>query len=95
MSPRLAWVVRFCVQFFIVILQALLVVWVMCAPLVWIVRDGLGPDSHESGWSLALIKFSSQWGIPALVLAAPLYGLSLVHRRLANGPARVNQSKSI
>jgi hypothetical protein len=72
-----------------VTLQALLVVWVMCAPLVWIVRDGLGPDSHESGWSLALIKFSAQWGVPALVLAAPLYGLSLVHRRLANGPARV------
>jgi hypothetical protein len=89
MSSRLARMTRFCVQFFIVILQALLTVWVMCAPLVWIVRDGLGPDSHDSGWPLALVKFSAQWGLPALLLAAPLYGLSLVHRRLASGAARV------
>jgi hypothetical protein len=72
MSSRLAWMTRFCVQFFIVILQALLTVWVMCAPLVWIVRDGLGSDSHDSGWPLALVKVSAQWGLPALLLAAPL-----------------------
>jgi hypothetical protein len=72
MSSRLARMTRFCVQFFIVILQALLTVWVMYAPLVWIVRDGLGPDGHDSGWPLALVKFSAQWGLPALLLAAPL-----------------------
>ena len=57
----------------------------MCAPLVWILRDGLGPDSQESGWGLGLIKFAVQWCIPALVLAVPLYGLWLLERRLAAG----------
>jgi hypothetical protein len=76
-------VVRFCCRFLIVFLQALLFVWVACAPLVWILRDGLGPDSHESGWGLGLLKFAMQWGIPALALAVPLYGLSRAERRLA------------
>jgi hypothetical protein len=72
-----------------VLLQAGLFVWVLCAPLVWILRDGLGPNSHESGWGLSLWKFGVGWGVPALVLALPLYGLWLVDRRVAAGsPAR-------
>jgi hypothetical protein len=55
----------------------------MCAPLVWIVRDGLGPDSHETGWALSIVKFTVQWGVPALAIALPLYGLKLVGRRMA------------
>jgi hypothetical protein len=75
---------RFCLQLLTALLQGGLLVWVGCAPLVWIMRDGLGPDSHESGWGLALLKFAVGWGVPALALAVPLYGLWLVDRRLAD-----------
>lgn len=74
---------RFCLQLLIALLQAGLLVWAACAPLVWILRDGLGPDSRESGWGLSLLKFAVQWGAPALALAVPLYGLWFVDRRLA------------
>jgi hypothetical protein len=72
----------FCLQFLMTLLQAGLVVWVFCAPLVWILRDGLGPDSHDSGWGMSLCKFAVGWGIPALVLVVPLYGMRILHRRL-------------
>ena len=79
---RSATVVRFCLRCLMTLLQGGLLAWAGCAPIVWIVRDGLGPDSHETGWGLALIKFAVLWGVPALVLAVPLYVLSLVDRRL-------------
>jgi hypothetical protein len=77
--------VRICLQLLIVLLQAALLVWVACAPLVWILRDGLGPDSHHSGWALSLFKFAVGWGVPALALAVPLYGLMLINRQLFIG----------
>jgi hypothetical protein len=73
---------RFTLQILMVILQAGLTVWVMCAPIVWIVRDGLGPDSRETGWGLGILKFAVEWSVPALVLALPLYGLARLNRRL-------------
>jgi hypothetical protein len=74
---------RFCLGLLMALMQGALITWAFCAPIVWIVRDGLGPDSQESGWGLGLLKFAAQWGIPALVLAVPLYGLVLLDRRLA------------
>ena len=76
---------RFCLQLLITLLQAGLIVWAFCAPLVWILRDGLGPDSQESGWSMSLYKFAVGWGLPALVLAVALYGLRRVARQPATG----------
>ena len=75
-------VTRCCVQVLIVFLQACLLVWIAFAPLAWILRDGLGPDSHESGWGLSILKFAVGWGGPALMLTMPLYGLRLIDRRL-------------
>jgi hypothetical protein len=83
MSTRSISVVRFFLRFLMVLLQAGLIVWAACAPLVWILRDGLGPDSHETGWARAVFKFAVQWSVPGLALAVPLFGLSLVERRLA------------
>ena len=60
-------------------------IWAACAPLVWILRDGLGPDSHDSGWALSVFKFAVAWGVPALALAVPLCGLVLVDRWLVAG----------
>lgn len=65
------------------VLQAGLLVWAACSPLVWILKDGLGPDATESGWARSVFKFAVQWGIPALALSVPLCGLSFVNRRLA------------
>jgi hypothetical protein len=77
--------VRFCLQLLMGLLQAGLIVWAFYAPLVWILRDGLGPDSHETGWGKSLCKFAVGWGLPALVLAVALYSLGRVARRLAAG----------
>ena len=82
MMIRLA---RFFLQFLIVVLQAGLLVWAACSPLVWILRDGLGPDSHETGWAWSVFKFAVQWTVPALALAVPLYGLRLADRAIARG----------
>jgi hypothetical protein len=78
-------VARVCLQLLIALFQAGLFAWAACAPLVWILRDGLGPDSRESGWGLALFKFAVGWGAPALALAMPLFGLVLINRRLGAG----------
>jgi hypothetical protein len=44
--------------------------WLMVCPLLWIVRDGLGPDSVEtSGWA-ALQRFS-----PMLLMGIALMAL--------------------
>jgi hypothetical protein len=66
----------------IALLQALLLTWIACAPIVWIVRDGLGPDSVDSGWAMSAYKFAVMWGTPALVLAVPLFVLARVRRNL-------------
>lgn len=79
--PRLASVPRVLLNVLIVCLQGALITWVMAAPIIWIVRDGLGPDAHETSWGLAIVKFSVQWGLPALALALPLYGLTRVARK--------------
>jgi hypothetical protein len=83
MSMRITSIVHFCLRLLIVILQAGLFVWAACVPLVWILRDGLGAESHESGWGSGLLKFAMHWGIPALALILPLYGLSRLERRPA------------
>jgi hypothetical protein len=80
--PRLASVPRFLLSVLIVCLQGALIIWVMAAPIIWLVRDGLGPDSHETSWGPAIVKFSVQWGVPALALALPLFGLSRLARKL-------------
>lgn len=49
-----------------------LVCWVAAAPLVWILRDGLGPDMVESSGFRSAYKFLLGWGVPALALALPL-----------------------
>ncbi len=82
MSRGLAAVTRFGVAALIVLFQAVLFLWIVCAPLVWILRDGLGPDSHDSVWPWSVVKFAAQWGVPALVLAVPLAVLRPVERRL-------------
>jgi hypothetical protein len=76
-------VLRLFLQLLTILLQAALLVWAGAAPLVWIVRDGLGPDSVESGWGMSVVKFVVMWGLPALFLVVPLFVLSRVDRRLA------------
>jgi hypothetical protein len=53
MSLRATPILRFCVHCLRILLQARLFVWVLCAPLVWIVRNGLGPESRETGPPMA------------------------------------------
>jgi hypothetical protein len=91
MAFRLASVGRFFLLFVITILQAGLLTWAVCAPVVWIVRDGLGPDSEETGWTMAVCKFAGMWGLPALTLAVPLFGLIRFERRLARSTTAVTE----
>jgi hypothetical protein len=49
-------VARIFLQILIVLLQAVLINWAMCAPRVWILRDGLGPDMVETGWPMSVLK---------------------------------------
>ena len=65
------------------LLIAALLVWILSAPLAWILRDGLGPGSVETGWVRGGHKFLVDWGGPALALILPLIGLSILERRLA------------
>jgi hypothetical protein len=83
MPGRFRSVARFCLRLLAVILQALLITWAACAPIVWIVRDGLGPGSVETTWPGSVLKFLVAWTGPALALAAPLLALSFVNRKLA------------
>ncbi len=83
MRVRLSVVMRVGCQILIAILQGALFAWVGAAPLVWILRDGLGPDAVDSGWGLSIVKFLVMWALPGLALAVPLFGLSRVERRLA------------
>jgi hypothetical protein len=86
MVMRRAGVLRVCVETFRAVLQGLLLAWTAAAPLVWILRDGLGPDSAETGWIEGGLKFLVGWGGPALVLAAPLVLLALLDRRRTGKP---------
>jgi len=70
------------------LLLAALIAWVSAAPLVWILRDGLGPDSVETGGLTSVLKFLVQWSIPAAVFAVPLVVLWLIDRRSARGTSR-------
>jgi hypothetical protein len=90
MTCRFTVALRFFLRSLIVILQAGLIVWAACLPLVWILRDGLGPDAAETGWGIGVLKAAVQWGVPALALAAPLCGLSIAERRLADRNLRTS-----
>jgi hypothetical protein len=88
---RFTGVMQICRRILMVLLLAALIVWGAAAPLVWILRDGLGPDMVESGWARSVFKFLVGWGTPAIVLAAPLFALVRLERRLGtttdDGPA--------
>ena len=80
-------VLRICREILKVILIGALATWTAAAPVVWIVRDGLGPDMVESGWPRSVFKFLGIWGAPAIVLAVPLIVLWMVDRRAADQTA--------
>jgi hypothetical protein len=63
------------------LLGAALAVWTMTAPILWILRDGLGPEMVESTGEHAASKFLLGWGIPALLMAVSLVGLTYLVRR--------------
>ena len=77
-----------CRRVLMVVLLAGLLTWVAAAPLVWILRDGLGPDMVESGGVRSVLKFLVQWSVPAAVFAVPLLGLWLLERRFARSATR-------
>ena len=64
-------------------LESIAPFWKRLAPIVWTVRDGLGPDSQDSGWVAGGFQFAGIWGMPALVLAMPLFGYAFIKCRLA------------
>jgi hypothetical protein len=78
---KLADVLRICRKILIVILLGALVTWAAAAPIVWIVRDGLGPGMVETAWPRSVYKFLVLWGVPALVLTVPLIILWFIDRR--------------
>lgn len=80
---RLVGALRVCRQILKVILLGALMAWAATAPLIWILRDGLGPDQVDSGWARSVYKFLVAWGVPALVIVVPLIALWLVDRREA------------
>lgn len=81
MSERTSGIIAFCRKSLIVILSAMLLAWIAAAPIVWIVRDGLGPGMVETEGLQSLGKFAGTWGIPFLVVAVPLAGLWLIDWR--------------
>ena len=82
MKPkRFTGVLRMCRHVSMVILPGALVAWCAAAPLVWILRDGLGPEMVESSGAMSAYKFLVGWGVPAVVLTVPLLALWLVERR--------------
>jgi hypothetical protein len=60
----------------------LLIFWIILTPLVWILRDGLGPDAAESSGLLAIERafMTFYWG-PILIL---LIILNLIIRKINN-----------
>ena len=88
MNVRWASVVRIgCLAVRIVLIGAL-IAWASAAPLAWILRDGLGPDSVDTVGMAALAKFAAGWGTPALILALAILGLRLAERRLVGADPR-------
>jgi hypothetical protein len=73
---------RTCCLILKTLLIAGLVVWAASAPLVWVMRDGLGPNAVDSVGTQAAMKFAVGWGIAALALAMPLVGLVVFGRLL-------------
>ena len=92
MTIRFSTILRVFCQILIVLLQGTLLAWASAAPIVWIVRDGLGPDSTDSGWVRGIVKFLVIWGVPALILAVPLFVLTRIERWWARS-AEVRQTQ--
>jgi len=59
------------------ILSGCLFFWLAAAPIVWTVRDGLGPDMVQTQGTAAATKFLITWGVPAIVLGVSLAMLGL------------------
>lgn len=68
-------------NFFVQILASSLVWWMAAAPIIWTIRDGLGPDMIATKGIAAAVRFLVMWGIPALTLGLPLIALSVPRRR--------------
>jgi hypothetical protein len=85
MATRLKGAARDCCLAGRMILTGALVAWAAAAPLVWILRDGLGPDAVDSDGVRAAFKLLVGWGVPALALAVPLAVLSVAEHRLTRG----------
>jgi len=67
---------------------AALGLWLAACPLMWVLRDGLGPDSHETtGWA-ALWKFAPMLlvGLAVAACVALLYLGDLWLRRREEVP---------
>ena len=58
-------------------LWVLLAVWLTACPLLWVLRDGLGPDSVETSGFMAVRKFAPMMAVGA-VLGLVLAGTYLV-----------------
>jgi hypothetical protein len=84
-------VTRTCCVILKSLLVAGLVAWTASAPLVWVVRDGLGPKSADSVGTQAAYKFAVGWGVPAFAVAMPLLGL-VVFERLLKSEDRARES---
>jgi hypothetical protein len=66
---------------------AALVGWLAFAPICWVLRDGLGPNSHESHGRVAVGRFLTNfgWGPVAAVLT-PLTAADLAWTARLYGP---------
>jgi hypothetical protein len=91
---RLYAVARGCCLLGKVVLLAVLVNWIAAAPLVWILRDGLGPGMIESVGIQAVLKFLIGWGIPALLITLSVFGLSWIERRCQTDCAECPMDKA-
>lgn len=76
--------IRICISVLQAILLGLLLSWVLCAPLVWMLRDGLGPGAVETTGFASIFKSLGMWSVPALILVVPLVGLWFLGRWLAS-----------
>lgn len=75
-------VTKACVAGLRIGLLAAIVAWTAAAPLLWILRDGLGPDASDTGGLQAVGRFAVVWGLPALVLGVSAFGLTLAQRKM-------------
>ncbi|MBN9520253.1 hypothetical protein J0H58_17280 [bacterium] len=65
-------------------LLAALLAWIAAAPVLWILRDGLGPDAVDTAGGRALGRFAVVWGLPALAFGVSVLGLTLAQRKLGS-----------